>query len=658
MEETSQNELEQMKKFEMLRRLGTAILLRRLWIPIVVFLVAFAALFVVIGRRAQFAERFEAHAVLFFRPRTTEHARAASNDEVIQILLRRSLKEKVADKIVGGEATEGFRGTMARVAEFRVDERSLGVFYVVARATTAADALKRANTYADVCLEEYALYRNGDLDVLFKTAEESKAEILKRLKEIDVEEDELNRKTRFAQPKQELARLNDAILRQKTSLSEANVRLAREAAQARKTEGDLAIYPKDLVAAIDTVKDLLSDLDKARTDVADAESRYTERNPKLVVAHERLATLRARVEALCRKHGIDTIDAITVEKIESLVKELAATKAQVELAQETTEALEAEIKKNDDEVKRLQELAPAYERLQRRRDGFNASLAEIEDTLSDLRYQRSAIPHDLTIVEPVRVPDETPPMTPKKMILMVMIAGVFAGASLFFAFVWEILFGRVYDVKELTYYPDLVTLGALPPDDVPFPSEHDEKRVMDGLYYALRPGLDSARLLFVARLPGGDYARRFHTAVEWNCAMCGKRLLFVEFVVSRDFTMTDEMKPIGGGLVLFHSRAYFPVNDISRLSPSELTLLETDLKTLAKTYDLFVLGRDLPVSDSSIFFEQMATLCDVVEIFVGKGRTSRHALRQALKIQKECGKPLYAVLSGETNWKTIQGRVR
>ncbi len=658
MEETSQNELEQMKKFEMLRRLGTAILLRRIWIPAVIFLIAFVALFIVIGRRAQFAERFEAHAVLFFRPRATEHARAASIDEVIQILLRRSLKEKVADKIAGTEATEGFRATMARVAEFRVDERSLGVFYVVARATTAEDALKRANVYADVCLEEYALYRNGDLDVLFKTAEESRAEILKRLHEIDLEEDELNKKTHFAQPKQELARLNDAILRQKTSLSEANVRLAREASQKRKTESDLAIYPKDLVSAIDTVKELLSDLDKARTEVADAESRYTARNPKLIVARERLATLRTRVEALCKKHGIDSIDAITVEKIESLVKELAATKAQVELAQETTEALQAEIKKNDEEVKRLQELAPAYERLQRRRDGFNASLAELEDTLSDLRYQRSAIPHDLTIVEPVRVPDETPPLSPKKMILMVMISGVFAGASLFFVFVWEIVLGRIHDVKELTFYSDLVTLGALPPDDVPFPSAHDEKRVMDGLYYAFRQGLDASRLLFLARLPGGDYVRRFHTAIEWNCAMCGKRILFIEFVDSHQFTMTDEMKPIGGGLVQFRSRGYFPVNDISRLSPSELTLLETDLKTLAKTYDLFVLGRDLPVSDSSIFFEQMVTLCDIATVFVGKGRTSRHAIRQVIKQQKASGKTIYAVLSGETNWKTIQGRVR
>ena len=657
MEELSDSELEQMKKFEMLRRLGTAILLRRIWIPVVVFVAMFCSLFVVVGRRAQFAERFEAHAVLFFRPRATEHARAATQDEVVQILLRRTIREKLADRLAGGEASDGFRGTIARVTEFQVDERSHDVFYVIARASTAQAAVERVNLFASVCLEEYAQFRNADLDVVLKTAEETKRTLTERLEDLDKEEDALNRKMAFANPKQTLGRLNDAIQQRKTALSEANVRLAREMASQRKFESDLALLPKDLVDGIATVKALLQDIDKAGTEVSDAETRYTEKNPKLIVARERLATFKAKFKAFCEKHGIDSIDSVTIEKIETMLKGAADAKAQTELAQETTEALKTELAKDEAEARRLQEIVPNYDRLQRRRDAFHAALSDVEDTLADIRFQKTSIPQDLTLVEPVRVPDETPMMTPKKMILMFILSGGLAGGVLALIFIWEFLFGRVHDVRELTFFPEIVPLGALPPEKRNFASQQDEKRVLDGMLYRFHGGLASIRTLLVARLPGGVYSKRLHFSLDWNCAMCGKRVLRIEFVASREFEMTDDMVPLGG-IVMGRNWAFFPVSDISRLEPSELTLLESDLKSLAPKYDLFVFGRKQAISDDSIFYEQMVKLCDAVALFVGTRKTPRRSLRRAVALQKKFGKPVYAVMTDEKSWRLVRGGLK
>ncbi len=658
MEETSsESELEQLKKFETFRRLVTSISLRILWVPVVVFLVAFVALFALVSRRARYAERFEAHAVLFFRPHDAEHAKAATDVEVIQILMRRAVREKLADALAGGVSGEGFRSTIVRTTDFIPDERNTSIYHLFARASQADIAVKRANTFAQVCLDEYAKYRADDLDVLLKSSEENREEILRRLKDLDKEEDELNKTLGLLQPRQELKRLNDELLRQKTALSEANVRLAREKAQEDKFQHELGIFPKTIVDGIEMLKTLLTDADKAGTEMSDAEIRYTEKNPKLIVARERYASLKSRVAAFCKEHGIKAVDLATVKKIEELMKSQAEAQAKTSLAQETTEALQVEINKNEDQVHRLQEVVPSFDRLASRRETFQKSLAEVENVLSDIRYQKVAIKRDLVLVEPVRVPDETPLITAKKMILVLLFSGGAAGGAGVVLLLFCLLFGRVHDIREVSIYSELIALGSMPPDGKKFVSVQDENRVMEGVYYRFRGAVGDIRSMLVGRLPKAEFSPALQRAFDWNCAMFGKRLLRVEIVPSREFEMTDDMEALGG-IVLGRNGAFFPVNDISRLSPSELALLESDVKTLSERYDLFVFGRSQPFSEDSIFFEQMMKFCDCALLFVGARKTPRRALRAAVLHQKAAEKPMCVVVTDENDWKLVRGGVK
>ena len=657
MDDVTESELEQLKKFETFRKVATAVAMRIFWVPIVVFVLAFVTLFVIVGRRARYAERFEAHAVLFFRPHDTEHAKAATADEVVQILLRRTLREKLADRLAGGSSSEGYRSQIARTTDFIVDENNDRIFHIVARTSTAERAVERANAFAQVCLEEYALYRNVDLDVLLKTAEENRAELLRRLADLDKEEDELNRKSKLSQPRQELARLNDALLQQKTSLSEANVRLSRERSQQQKLEHEIGATPKAILDGLEMLKTLLTDVDKADATVSDATTRYTERNPKLIVARERFAKLKEKCDAFCRDHGIERIDLMTVEKVEELLKSLAEAKSRTSLAQETTEALQSEIQKNEAEVKRLQDIAPAFERIQKRREAFQRSLTEVDNVLSDVRYQKLAIPRDLMLIEPVRVPEETPLITTKKLVLVVMLSGAAGGGAAVLLLMLLLVFGRVHDVREVSYHSEFIALGSLPPANRTFVSEQDENRTLEGIYYRFSGAVGDVRRVLVGRLPRGEFSPALQRAFDWNCALGGKRLLRVEVVPSREFEMTDDMEPLGG-VVMGGNRAYFPVNDISRLSQSELALLENDVKTLGEKYDVFMFGRRQPFSEDSIFFDQMMNICECALLFVGARKTSRGALRAAALHQKAAEKPMCVVVTGERNWKLVRGGVK
>ena len=658
MDEASANELEQLKKFEMFRRLATAIAMRIFWVPVVVGIVAFVSLFVVVSRRARYAERFEAHAVLFFRPHDTEHAKAATQDEVIQILMRRMLREALADRLAGGVANDGFRGTIARTTDFIVDEHNFSIFHLLARSADAGTAVKRVNTFAQVCIDEYAKYRGEDLDVLMKTSEENRKEIVRRMADLDKEEDELTKKMKMLQPRQELQRLNNELVRQKTALSEANVRLLRERSQQGNLEQEVKLYPQVVVDGLVSLKTLLQSADDASTEMRNAETLYTEKNPKLVVAREKFVSYRARVDEFCKEHGIDAkVDLVTISKIEETLKALAEARTKTCLAQETADALQSEISKIEEDIHRLQEVVPVFDRLQSRRETFQKSLAEVENVLADIRYQKLAIPRDLVLVEPVRVPDETPLITSKKMMLVVVCAAVAGGGSGFLLLLLCLLFGRVHDIREVAFNSEFVALGSVPPEGKKFVSEQDENRVMEGIYYRFRGAVGDVRTMLVGRLPKAEFSHPLQRAFDWNSAMYGKRMLRVEIVPSREFEMTDDMEALGG-VVMGRAGAFFPVNDISRLSPSEIALLESDVKTLSEKYDFFVFGRRQPFSEDSIFLDQMMKFCDCALLYVGARKTPRRALRAAALHQKAADKPMCVVVTGEKDWKLVRGGVK
>ena len=654
MDEMTEREREQLRRFETLRQLAWAIALRRLWISLLVFVLSAAAVGTWAYRRALKSERFEARAVLFFRPRTTERVRAMPADEVFQILFRRSLKERLAETLQGPSASAGFRRQIVRTVEFKREDRNPNVFNVIVRAATEAAAVARANAFADLCRTEYATYRGRDLTDMQGLFEARRRELQGRLDALDAEEAAQDKGAHGEQPKRELEYVGETLKRQKAALSEASIRLARETAHQKNLQAELDALPKAVVRHVVALRRFLAKAEKRDADVAEAEALYTERNPRLIVARERRAALRTAFEAFCRTNGIASVDAATLAQVERLTADIREATANTEAARETCAALQAEIARNDGERTRLQHMLPNDERIRRRREAFGQALAEIEDALSDIRYQQSSVTHDLSLVEPVRMAEETEPLSRKKITLVLMLSLALAGMSSALLVLLEIVFGRIHDRGELALHPELDVLGALPPEETPFASREEERRVLHGCCHRLGATASHARLLLIARLPGAAFSRRLREAFDRECATVDKRILRIEIVPVRAFAVTDGMT-LMDGLVLKGASAFFPVQDVTRLSLGEMELLANDLKELGAKYDLYVLGRQRPLAHHSIYFEQMLQLCDAVVLFVGKGTTSRASLRQAIARQRESGKPLFAILTGERDWEEVRG---
>lgn len=654
MDEMTAREREQLQRFETFRRLACAILLRRFWVPVVAFALAFLAFDAVLLDRARRADRFEARAVLLYHPRTAERVRALDRKDLFQILFRPTLKDALAARLSGAAATDALRQRLRQTVEFRQERDSPNAFNVVVRAESEAAAVARANAFAELCLKEYAAYRTADLRRWMETIDEQRKKLQGRLEELDAEEDRLVRATHQPLPERELDRLDETLGKQKAALAEAGVRRAKETARLKRLRADLATVPTAALGRLDELKRAQEELGKAEDDVVAAEALYTERNPRLVVARERRAALAAKYAAFCQAHGLGAIGRDELTKAETLVGQIEAAEAQEAAAREMCEALQSEIERNAKSLAQIQEAVPTYARLRHRREAIQTSLAGTEDTVADIRYLQASIPSDFTLVEPVKTAEETPLMTRKKTVAVVLGAGVAAGFVALLVVLLGVLFGRVRDAREVAFSPEARVLGSLPPPEVPFASEQEEKRALNGLCYRFSREAGDARTVLVARLPGATYSRPLHDAFDWNCAMGGKRLLRIEIVAAQDFAVTDDLRPLGG-LLLKGTEAFFPVQDVSRLSPGELQLLANDVKELGKTYDVVVLGRRTPLSNHSIYFEQMLRFCDCAVLFVGARRTPRASLRQALVRRKEADKPLFAVVSGERDPEKVRG---
>lgn len=654
MDEMTEKEREQLQRFETLRRLACAVLLRRLWAPLLVGVLAFAALCGVLYRRALAADRFEARAVFLFHPRATEHIKALEAKEVFQILFRRTLKDGLAERLMGEGASDAFRRRLYRTVEFRPEGSDPNIFNALVRAPTAQAAIERANAFAEVCLKAYAAYREADLGRWTETTEARRRELLARLDALAKEEEALDRGARVARPRQELARLDEALDRQKTALAEARVRLAKETAQLRRLEADWAEIPAAVVAHAGALRRRLAARDALDAEIAAAEGVYTERNPRLLVLRERRAALLAQDAAFCASNGVEGVARATIEKVDARAEALKQATARAEAARETCAALEAEIAGNARAVARLQEVLPGYARIDRRRELLQRALAEVEDIVSDIRYLRASVKDDLALVEPVASAEETAPLTRKKQMLAFMGACVAAGFAAVLLVLLDLLLGRVRDAAELALHPELNVLGSLPPETAPFASREEEKRILDGFSYRFTSAMASARTIVVGRLPGASYSRRLHDSFDWNCAMAGRRLLRVEIVSARGFAAPDGAETLGG-LALKGASAFFPVQDDTRLSPGEVELLKSDVKALGARFDLFVFGRRRPLARHSIYFEQMAKLCDCALLFVGAGATPRAALRAPLALRRRVGKPFFAVVSDERSWSKVRG---
>ena len=215
----------------------------------------------------------------------------------------------------------------------------------------------------------------------------------------------------------------------------------------------------------------------------------------------------------------------------------------------------------------------------------------------------------------------------------------------------SIVFGNVYNLKELCLYSELNPIGAIPASEKFFKTEEDERFVMETMFHRMQRAGAMVRVIFTAPLNGTTLNHRLQHYFDWNYAMCGMKIFRLQVVrkdtlpgdISADYTATVRNKDSG----------LFPVENPYTLTPTELELLKADIEELKRSYDTVIISREEPLLRKGIFFRQILPICESSAFMVGEKTTPRSLVRYLIKLQRDGGYNFISVLNGSVDEQAV-----
>lgn len=630
MNEEELREQEQMRKLMTFRKIAQGIVFRHIIVLALTFALVFAAVLGLIVRKVKRSgSRYEATTTIIYTPKNSSKIKSMDNQEVLQVITRYTMFKKLADIL---KLSPAERARVAGDVSVEQERSQRNMFRVLARSADEEGAVRKANAFADLCLREYASYRTGDLESWLETILIRKREILESIEKNDEEESALCRKYGVTRPSTEADRLTVAISERKAELSEAKVQLGGCELKRKKIAAELALIPTAAVDHVDEIRRCMARLAESEKAIAELSSQYTDKNPKLILRNEQYAREKAELQSLLERIGVSDVSLASFDKMGTLLDSLKDAEAKSEMVREGVAAIEREIERLSRQLSDLLAVMPEFDRLSHQRDNLRSTLESVEDDIADVRYLESSVRNDLAQVERAQFAVGSKLLSMKAVVVAMLAGLMFSGLFACLIVLFEYAFGKVLSVGEVCCQDGLLPLGALPSGGV-FTSATEEKSVLDGIFYRFRNGEKNWGCMFVALLPGSEGPKNLAAAFEWNFAMCGLRMLTVRIVPAQGF-VEPEGAEIMGGVVRTAQEAWFPVADVTAMSPGELSLLNMDIKALLRSGCAVCLFRDLPIRRGELIAAQLFDLCDSVAIAVGIKRTKREELRYAMSLSR------------------------
>lgn len=628
-------ELERQRRFEEFLKIAWCIARRRLAAFALATLVLFAGIFGMLAHRAaNKPDLWQASTTVTFYPKSATKIKAVDGDQVMQIFARRLMYAKLADMLRMDE----FERQRLRDELSVTQERGRKTVYnIVAKGRTEADAMRRANTFAQLCVKEYVAYRTDDLQRWTDSIGLRKGEIANEMERVDTEETELNRKAGAISPLAESERLNNLVSENKAALSALQVKIINAEAKRKRLKGEVAELNPAAVKHAERLRKMQAERDKLKEEITRLEELYTEHNPKLQVVMGRLENADKAWKEFLAEHKIDEEDLPHLEDLKRSEKQLEETEAMLEALKEAKAAMDIEMAGNSAAARRLLEVIPQYDKIKSRRSTLRESLQSIEDTLSEVRYLQASIRSDISQVEPATYGICDTPRSKKRMLLALILAAGLGGMLLTACVAAEFAWGSIRDGGEPELYAGVHTLGELPPEDA-------HKGEFDPVFYRFEEAAGNAGAMYVGVLPGAEGAEDFLARLEVHMAMGGKRLAAVEIQKAKGARLPRGGKQMGI-IVMAAGRGVAPVENIHSFSPSEMRLLQADVEELRKEYDLVALMRHVPETSRGVMPRQLMRFCDAGMAIIGVKKSPRRMLRYAVEHTRETEKPLITAIA-------------
>lgn len=631
----------QLEKMNKLLKLTQCILLRHSLLLIVLFVAGVVALTLLFRwRGAKSPTRFSAELELLYQPKEITPFKAIDDNAMLQLLARNLVTDKT-DKILRSNGFSTLDRTSITIQRQRNQNH---LFRITATASTAEEAILKANAFADVCIDEYREFRLADLQRWTEVFTEQRTRHEEKLNQYAKSIAQLLKDAGQNSPQGEQQRLADILTEQKQALAQLHIQLANAKAKATKTRLLVKALPVTALLNASKIKDFHRRLDDLDKDIIVQGQLYTDKNPKLVALKAQRESLQQTYKRFLEQEKLPDVSPEALDTAERLVREATEAEAEIESINANANVLAKAIADNEAHLKAIADIIPRITEQQMLQNGARRNLSATEQTLTDLQYLKISADKELQAIESAQRASAEPLLSKKALVGIVIIPAFLAFMAAIGLFVIELLFGHVRTYAELDAYYGLLPFGMLPAKPDSYTNSNAGRYALNEIYYKLHEMNDEAKVLFVGRLPGTAIPDTLQQTMVWQSATNGKRMLFLRIVPSRTFEETDSMTQLNA-VSYEGSFGYMPVDNPYTMSNSELSLFKEDLKTLQEHFELILISREEPLSRKGLLFSQMFRLVDVSFILTTARKTPRTALRYALALhQKLTDLPLCAVM--------------
>ena len=642
MEEMSEQELEQLKRIELIRKQLQIILKSRIVFLFVVFFLMLGGILAVLYLRVSFSSRrYIARISLHYHPKQPGKIRPYEENFMLQIFNRPAIRTRFFDAVKNRD----FDGVgSSGVVSVKVEKKRNSSFAVVVHARTEREAVAFTNGYARLCLQEYAEKRTEDLRKWKEVLKQKKRDVFKQIKAINEEKEKLIAHLNVVSPEEDYERLRVGLSERKEALSKLKFSLLNLNSRQKRLKESLKEINPMLLEQKQEIREQREALKRLEKEIIAAQELYTEENPKLKGLLSREKVLRERFQAFLKTCGLTDKDTRMLDSAEELKNELKNLQSERESREEEIRVLEGEMAVEHKTIETLTVILPRYRELVQQSMSLRDSLQKLDESLADINYLLVLVKDDLFVTEQAVAAVGQKPFRKKNLAVALFAAVALTGFSVLVLVMLDLLFGYVVSEQEMTLRPELNYLGKLPVSETMFGSSAARELIFNAVCLHLQNTLKDRQVVLAGALPGAKLMSDFFSAVEWTYAMSGERVLFV------DIMMVDNVKeelpmPDTGIIAYSGSRGILPIASKKFLASTEQELLKQDLVTLRKKYDIIFFRHYFAFRHDRLFLERFIPLCDSLLIAVGLMKTQRKNLRTLVEIQRESGINVMTILT-------------
>ena len=640
-----------MQRMITLQKIVLGIVARWAWLLALLFvvcLVAFGAYLSIRGAKS--VERYTATAKLLYNPRKVSDIETISDRQIMSILDRASIKRRIGD-IVPMPTAE--RQCLAFDMTIKQERKPTNLFTLSAASQSWDGAVKKANAYAELLIEEYAEFRAKDLEMWKRSLADRRARLVDELATLDAEESKLKTKTGVMSPQEALLALNLFISDQRRNVSALGVDYTNEEMRKKRLEkriGKAGLAISDNANAIHKRTAVISLVDK---ELAELREKYTDMNPKVTGKLQEREQLMAELRNFLKSKGVADLDIESLDQMERTAAEFAECTTRMAAIDEKKRAIEQEISDNEKRAKDLASLIPAYEGLQTRRTDVAASIREVDEKVNNITYVIGTLRNDLRQIERTGGAGDRGPFGGKQLVMTLCGAAAVSFVVAMWIVALELLFGKVRGGREIASYGEIQFLGSLPvPGVLP---ESEDGEVMGVVALKLFLSAKGTRVSLVCRLPGAKVRPDFVQTIESIALMSGVNCCVLDIVSSADFTPPEGAEQMIGA-VRQGAHVWFPAVNRFVMAPTELQILQADIEELKKSYGNIFVRMEGGVRTGGTFFDQLLGLCDSAVLILDTCRTPRAAFAYVRRHMASTGKSVMAMAT-DASAKTVRSEM-